>query len=96
MMMSQVVQINWNDMSEAVPAFLTLVLMPFTFSIANGILFGLAASLAFYITTGAFLRDMRRPAAYQSISVSGPDRDDLELTRPSRRTSETIVDKGIV
>lgn len=93
MMMSQVVQINWNDMSEAVPAFLTLVLMPFTFSIANGILFGLAASFAFYITTGAFLRDIRRPT-YQPISAtSGPDREDLELTRPSR---QTIADKGIV
>ncbi len=98
MMMSQVVEINWNDMSEAVPAFLTLVLMPFTFSISNGILFGLAASLAFYVTTGAFLRDMR-PHAYQPISVNAPDRGasaDLELSRPSRRPLEAIANQRMV
>lgn len=33
-------RIEWNDLSEAVPAFLTIVMMPLTFSIATGIAIG--------------------------------------------------------
>jgi xanthine/uracil/vitamin C permease (AzgA family) len=58
-MMSHTCDINWHDLSEAVPAFLTLVMMPFTFSITNGILFGLAASFAFYVTTGECYTDLK-------------------------------------
>lgn len=37
LMMSQVTKINWDDLEEGLPAFLTMVLMPFTFSITVGI-----------------------------------------------------------
>ena len=37
LMMMQVGQIQWNDFSVALPAFLTIVTMPLTYSIANGI-----------------------------------------------------------
>ncbi|GAA1887401.1 NCS2 family permease [Paeniglutamicibacter psychrophenolicus] len=37
MMISHVSKIDWNDWGVAIPAFLTFVLMPFTYSIANGI-----------------------------------------------------------
>jgi len=37
MMMRQVVNIDWNDLGIALPAFLTVALMPFTYSIADGI-----------------------------------------------------------
>jgi AGZA family xanthine/uracil permease-like MFS transporter len=37
MMMRQVVNIDWQDMGIAIPAFLTVALMPFTYSIADGI-----------------------------------------------------------
>lgn len=37
MMMSQVTDINWQRFDVALPAFLTIVTMPFTYSIANGI-----------------------------------------------------------
>jgi len=57
-MMSQASKINWNDMVEAIPAFLTFFMIPFTYSITNGILFGLAASFLLYLTTGQCLRDM--------------------------------------
>lgn len=40
-MISSVVKLNFNDMSEALPAFLTITMMPFTFSIAHGIVFGM-------------------------------------------------------
>jgi adenine/guanine/hypoxanthine permease len=37
LLMTQVAQIPWDDLDVAIPAFLTIVLMPFTFSITNGI-----------------------------------------------------------
>ena len=36
-MMQQVKGIDWDDLEIAVPAFLTIVLMPFTYSITAGI-----------------------------------------------------------
>ncbi len=44
LMMGAVKQINFDDFSEALPAFFTIAMMPFTYSIANGI----AAGLIFY------------------------------------------------
>lgn len=40
MMIDGVKLIDWHDMSEAVPAFLTIIIMPLTFSIANGVSLG--------------------------------------------------------
>ncbi len=40
-MMSQVRNIEWDDFFEAFPAFLTIILMPFTGGIANGISAGI-------------------------------------------------------
>jgi AGZA family xanthine/uracil permease-like MFS transporter len=37
LMMSQVTEIAWSDLDIAIPAFLTIVLMPFTYSITAGI-----------------------------------------------------------
>lgn len=41
LMMGAIKELDFDDMSEAVPAFLTIAMMPFTYSIANGIAFGL-------------------------------------------------------
>lgn len=40
-MITSIVDINFNDMTESLPAFLTIVMMPFAFSIAQGIVFGM-------------------------------------------------------
>jgi AGZA family xanthine/uracil permease-like MFS transporter len=40
MMLRNVGRIRWEDATEAIPAFLTMVLMPFAFSITEGIAFG--------------------------------------------------------
>jgi AGZA family xanthine/uracil permease-like MFS transporter len=37
LMISQVVKVDWDDLEEGLPAFLTMALMPFTFSITIGI-----------------------------------------------------------
>ena len=36
-MMQQVKEIDWDDLEIAIPAFLTIILMPFTYSITAGI-----------------------------------------------------------
>ncbi|PFH57048.1 hypothetical protein XA68_15593 [Ophiocordyceps unilateralis] len=38
MMAASVIEINWKYMGDAVPAFLAVALMPFTYSIANGLI----------------------------------------------------------
>jgi adenine/guanine/hypoxanthine permease len=40
MMLRNVSRIRWNDATESIPAFLTMVMMPFAFSITEGIAFG--------------------------------------------------------
>ncbi|KAK3004488.1 hypothetical protein RJ639_018751 [Escallonia herrerae] len=41
LMMRSVVEIEWDDMRQAIPAFMTLILMPFTYSIAYGLIGGI-------------------------------------------------------
>ncbi|MDL4771292.1 MULTISPECIES: NCS2 family permease [Thermomonosporaceae] len=43
LMMAQVAKLDWSDLGIAIPAFLTIVFMPFTYSITNGIGAGLIA-----------------------------------------------------
>jgi len=43
LMMSGTRQIDWNDPGEAIPSFLTILLMPLAFSIAEGLAMGLIA-----------------------------------------------------
>ena len=40
MMCSSITKIDWNDYSEAIPAFLTMLLMPLCYSISEGIMIG--------------------------------------------------------
>lgn len=46
MMMRGAADIDWNDKEMAIPAFITIALMPFTYSIADGIAWGLIAYVA--------------------------------------------------
>ena len=41
MMLSSVADIDWSDIGESVPAFIALAWMPFTYSISDGIMFGI-------------------------------------------------------
>ncbi len=52
MMMNCAGQINWLKAEEAVPAFLTLAMMPFTYNISYGIAFGLIAYVFIATFTG--------------------------------------------
>lgn len=57
MMMSQVTEICWSDPMVAIPAFLTLVTIPLTFSIANGLAFGFTAYALLKLLRGEFRRE---------------------------------------
>ena len=52
MMMRQAADINWSDSDIALPAFLTMVLMPFTYSIADGIAWGVISYCAIKLMQG--------------------------------------------
>ncbi|MCO1578253.1 NCS2 family permease [Crossiella sp. SN42] len=52
LMMTQIVDIDFTDFTVALPAFLTIVVMPFTYSIANGIGAGFVSYVALKAATG--------------------------------------------
>ena len=51
-MVAGVVRINWQDYTEAFPAFLTMTLMPFTYSITNGVGAGMVAYVVLKVAAG--------------------------------------------
>jgi len=52
LMASSIVEIDFNDFTESFPAFLTFIMMPFTYSIANGIAGGIVAYTVLKVATG--------------------------------------------
>jgi AGZA family xanthine/uracil permease-like MFS transporter len=54
MMLATISEIHWNDPLVAIPAFLTLVLIPLTYSIANGLGFGVIAWAVLHLATGHY------------------------------------------
>jgi AGZA family xanthine/uracil permease-like MFS transporter len=52
LMMSAVAEIDWDDACIAVPAFLTLITIPLTFSIANGLACGIISYVLIHIARG--------------------------------------------
>ncbi|MDO0822568.1 NCS2 family permease [Desulfosporosinus nitroreducens] len=52
LMMSEVVEIKFDDFTEALPAFMTIVMMPLTFSIAQGIAFGFMSYTLIKLVSG--------------------------------------------
>ncbi len=54
-MMTPVLKINWENPVEALPAFITMVVMPFSFSISDGILIGMIS----YVLLNAFCGNLK-------------------------------------
>ncbi len=54
LMLTTVTEIRWTEPLVAVPAFLTLILIPLTYSIANGLGFGIIAWAVLHIAAGKF------------------------------------------
>ena len=54
MMMTPIVKIDWEDYSESIPAFITVLLMPVAYSISDGILIGVIAYVLLNACSGKF------------------------------------------
>jgi AGZA family xanthine/uracil permease-like MFS transporter len=52
LMMSAIAEIDWEDACVALPAFLTLVTIPLTFSIANGLAIGIISYVVIHLARG--------------------------------------------
>ncbi|WP_204662801.1 NCS2 family permease [Fusibacter tunisiensis] len=53
-MISPIKEIDFEDFTEAIPAFLTLLMMPLTYSISDGIVFGMLSYVILKALTGRF------------------------------------------
>lgn len=54
MMAAPVKEIDWEDYSEAIPAFVTMLLMPLAYSISDGIMLGMISYVVINAFTGKF------------------------------------------
>ena len=52
LMLRELIDLNWDDTTETVPAAVTALMMPFTYSIANGLAFGFITYAAAKLFTG--------------------------------------------
>jgi adenine/guanine/hypoxanthine permease len=52
LMITQIRNLAWDDMVLVIPAFLTIALMPFTYSITNGIGAGVVSFVLLSLATG--------------------------------------------
>jgi AGZA family xanthine/uracil permease-like MFS transporter len=51
-MMSPIQKINFDDFTEAIPAFITIIIMPLSYSIADGIVFGMLSYVLLKLLSG--------------------------------------------
>ncbi len=54
LMLREITEIDWNEITEATPAALTAIMMPFTYSIADGLAFGFISYVVLKAITGRF------------------------------------------
>lgn len=54
LMLRELLDVQWDDVTEATPAALTALAMPFTYSIANGLSFGFIAYAVLKLFTGRY------------------------------------------
>ena len=62
LMLAELSHIEWSDITEAAPAALTALVMPFTYSIANGLAFGFISYTTLKLVTGR--QSQVHPAAW--------------------------------
>ncbi|MFA5520401.1 MAG: NCS2 family permease [Castellaniella sp.] len=66
LMLREIVDIRWDDPTEATPAALTMVMMPLTYSIANGLAFGFISFVALRVLSGRW-REVHPAAAIVAV-----------------------------
>lgn len=66
LMASSLIKVQWDDLTEATPAFITAAMMPFTYSITEGIAFGFIAYCVMKLATGRF-KEINLPVAVVAL-----------------------------
>jgi adenine/guanine/hypoxanthine permease len=51
-MLSPIIKVDFNDFTESIPVFLTVIMMPLTYSIADGIVFGMISWVLLKLISG--------------------------------------------
>ena len=51
-MMSPILKIDFDNYTDSIPAFITIIAMPLTYSIAEGIVFGMLSYVLIKLLTG--------------------------------------------
>ena len=57
-------EVEWDDITEAAPAVITAIAMPFTFSIAEGIAFGFISYAGIKLGDGPLSATSIRPSEF--------------------------------
>ncbi|KAB1214085.1 Adenine/guanine permease AZG1 [Morella rubra] len=83
LMMKSVVEIKWDDMREAIPAFATIILMPLTYSIAYGLIGGIGTYIVLHLWDWGLLLLVRLGlvngvAADHQVNGTHDDHDDTK------------------
>ena len=66
LMASSLIRVHWDDLTEATPAFITAAMMPFTYSITEGIAFGFISYCVMKACTGR-IREVNAPVWVVSL-----------------------------
>ena len=66
LMASSLIKVQWDDLTEAAPAFITAAMMPFTYSITEGIAFGFISYCVMKLGTGRW-REVNAPVWVVSL-----------------------------
>ena len=66
LMASSLIKVQWDDLTEATPAFITASMMPFTYSITEGIAFGFISYCVMKLGTGRW-REVNAPVWVVSL-----------------------------
>lgn len=66
LMASSLIKVQWDDLTEATPAFITASMMPFTYSITEGIAFGFISYCIMKLATGRY-KEINAPVAVVAV-----------------------------
>ena len=77
MMMKSVLDVDWDDMRQGIPAFITMIIMPLTYSIAYGLIGGIGTYIVLsvldrvhgYVTQGTKKKKKNPPAVEPETGV---------------------------
>lgn len=68
LMISSILKVNFDDLTEAIPAFICLMAMPFMYSISEGISFGIISYVVINLATGKF-KEKKIPVLMYILAV---------------------------